>query len=48
MSYPKFYDSIEVIKLYDPLSDILNTFEDGKFSVSFKMLLNLLDIVVQL
>ena len=36
MSYPKFYDSIEVIELYDPLSDILNTFEDGKFSISYQ------------
>lgn len=29
MEYPEFYDRVEKIKLYDPISDILGSFEDG-------------------
>ena len=29
MSYPKFYDDVKTIKTYDPIADILGTFEDG-------------------
>jgi len=29
MQYPKFFDGIESIKLYDDLSEFLGTFEDG-------------------
>ena len=36
MSYPKFYDKIEKIELYDPLSEVLGAFEDGKYSIEYK------------
>jgi len=29
MSYPEFYDDVKTIKTYDPIADILGTFEDG-------------------
>lgn len=36
MNYPKFYDDVESIELYDPLSEVLGTFEDGNYSISYK------------
>ncbi len=36
MSYPKFYDDVETITLYDPLSDFLGSFSDGE--IKFKYL----------
>ena len=35
MKYPKFFDEIEPIKLYDPLSDFLGAFEDGVIEISY-------------
>ena len=29
MNYPKFYNKVKTIRLYDPLSDFLGSFEDG-------------------
>ncbi len=29
MTYPKFYDDIETIAMYDPLSEVLGSFTDG-------------------
>ncbi len=29
MTYPKFYDNVQDIVLYDPLSELLGSFEDG-------------------
>jgi formylmethanofuran dehydrogenase subunit E len=36
MSYPKYYDKVEDIELYDPLSEVLGTFEKGNYSISYK------------
>lgn len=36
MGYPKFYDDVESITLYDPLSDFLGSFDDGE--IKFKYL----------
>ena len=35
MSYPKFYDSVEDIKLVDPLSNVLGAFDEGKYEISY-------------
>ncbi len=35
MRYPKFYDKVESIKLYDPLSEVLGSFEDGEIEVNY-------------
>ena len=35
MKYPKFYDTIETIKVVDPLSNILGAFEHGKYEFSY-------------
>jgi len=35
MSYPSFYDTIESIKLHDPLSEVLATFENGDYEISY-------------
>lgn len=35
MKYPTFFETIESITLYDPLSDILGAFEDGKITFSY-------------
>lgn len=35
MDYPHFFDTIEPIKLYDPLSEILGAFEGGIISFSY-------------
>ena len=36
MSYPKFYDTIETIKLKDPLADLLGAFENGEYEISYQ------------
>ncbi len=35
MSYPKFYDSIETIKVKDPLSKALGTFDNGEYEFKY-------------
>ena len=35
MVYPLFFDTIETIKLKDPLSDILGVFKDGFYEISY-------------
>jgi len=35
MKYPTFFDSVEPVTLYDPLSDLLGAFEDGKITFSY-------------
>ena len=35
MNYPKFYDEIETIKVLDPLSRALGTFENGEYEFSY-------------
>ena len=35
MSYPKFFDSIESIKVKDPLSNVLGAFENGEYEISY-------------
>ena len=35
MNYPKFFDSIESIKVVDPLANILGAFEEGKYEFNF-------------
>ncbi len=35
MSYPDFFDSVEVIKLKDPLANALGAFENGEYEISY-------------
>jgi len=35
MSYPKFYDEVENIKIVDPLSNILGAFENGQYEFNY-------------
>ncbi len=35
MSYPSFFDTIEVIKVKDPLSSILGAFDNGEYSFHY-------------
>ncbi|MFK5937867.1 MAG: FmdE family protein [Sulfurimonas sp.] len=35
MSYPQFFDTIETIKVKDPLSQVLGAFDDGKYEFSY-------------
>lgn len=35
MEYPKFYNQVPTIKLYDPLSEFLGAFEEGELEVSY-------------
>ena len=35
MSYPDFYTQVPAIELYDPLSEFLGAFEEGKLSISY-------------
>ncbi len=35
MGYPKFFDSVESIKVVDPLSNVLGAFEDGLYEITF-------------
>lgn len=36
MKYPSFFDTIETITLYDPLSEVLGAFEDGKITFGYQ------------
>ena len=35
MSYPDFYNSVESIKVKDPLSNVLGAFENGEYEVTY-------------
>jgi len=35
MSYPKFYDAVETIKVVDPLSNVLGAFEAGEYEFNY-------------
>jgi len=35
MSYPKFYDEVEKIKVVDPLSNVLGAFENGQYEFNY-------------
>ncbi|NCO02006.1 MAG: hypothetical protein GW906_09270 [Epsilonproteobacteria bacterium] len=35
MVYPNFFDTIEVIKVQDPLSNVLGVFEGGEYALSY-------------
>ncbi|MBU1216998.1 hypothetical protein KJ870_09325 [bacterium] len=35
MSYPKFFDAIEIIKVKDPLSNALGAFDNGEYEFSY-------------
>ena len=35
MSYPKFYDAIETIKVVDPLSNVLGAFDNGMYEFNY-------------
>ena len=35
MSYPKFYDEVETIKVKDPLSNVLGAFEAGEYEFNY-------------
>ena len=35
MKYPDFYSKVAPIKLYDPLSDFLGAFQEGKLEISY-------------
>lgn len=35
MKYPEFFDTIESVKLQDPLADVLGAFEDGEYEISY-------------
>ncbi len=35
MSYPKFFDEIEPVKLQDPLADVLGAFDNGEYDISY-------------
>ena len=35
MSYPKFYDAVESIKVVDPLSNVLGAFENGTYEFNY-------------
>ncbi len=36
MKYPKFFDEVNKIKLYDPLGEFLGAFEDGVVEVTYR------------
>ncbi|BAF70914.1 FmdE family protein [Nitratiruptor sp. SB155-2] len=36
MEYPKFFDQVESITMYDPLSDFLGAFENGLVDIHYK------------
>ena len=36
MSYPKFYDAVETIKVVDPLSNALGAFEAGEYEFNYQ------------
>lgn len=35
MRYPQFYETIEPIKVYDPLSQLLGAFEGGEYEITY-------------
>jgi hypothetical protein len=35
MAYPEFFDTVESVKLTDPLSNVLGAFENGIYEISF-------------
>ena len=35
MSYPKFYDDVQSIKVIDPLSNVLGTFDNGEYEFGY-------------
>ena len=35
MKYPLFFDKVDAIQLYDPLSDFLGAFEEGKVEIGY-------------
>ena len=35
MNYPNFFDSIEIIKVKDPLSNVLGAFENGEYEFNY-------------
>ncbi|WP_353049132.1 hypothetical protein [Sulfurovum xiamenensis] len=35
MKYPLFFDEVDTIQLYDPLSDFLGAFEEGKVEIGY-------------
>ena len=35
MSYPSFFDEVEVIKVVDPISNVLGVFEDGLYEFNY-------------
>jgi len=35
MNYPSFFDTIESVKLQDPLSQVLGAFEDGQYDITY-------------
>ncbi len=47
MSYPKFYDAVETIKVVDPLSNVLGTFENGQYEFNYIDVVKSAGIVVQ-
>jgi len=36
MNYPKFFDEVEKIKLYDPLGEFLGAFENGEVEIGYR------------
>ncbi len=41
MNYPEFFDRVETITLFDPLSQILGSFTDGKITFAYKEIVKL-------
>ncbi len=41
MNYPLFFDNVETITLFDPLSQVLGSFEDGKITFTYKDIVKL-------
>ncbi len=41
MGYPAFFDSVEKITLFDPLSQVLGSFEDGVITFEYKEIVKL-------
>ena len=41
MNYPEFFDRVETITLFDPLSKVLGSFTDGKITFTYKEIVKL-------
>ncbi len=41
MNYPIFFDKVETITLFDPLSQVLGSFDDGKITFTYKDIVKL-------